>query len=195
MGAGSLGKNWGRILPFAGALLALAVVAVSTGPDRATAAAGGCAHATDTHADASLKQLTDATICLINRERSQRDRRRLDESAKLKEAAARHTSVMLRTDCLDHTCPGERGLRKRIKKTGYLKGATRRRFAESTGCKNTPRGMVEAWMARRFHRRNLLERSYRDVGTGLGRGSPNVGGCKGNPDLTTFTVLVAFRRP
>lgn len=171
---------------------ALAALAVSPGVEHANAAP--CAHAVDTHAEASIRQLRNATVCLINRRRSQRDKRRLDESAKLRDAAERHTRAMLRTDCLGHRCPGEPSLGKRIRKTGYLDGATRWRFAESTGCKATPLRMVEAWMDVRFHRRNLINGVYRDLGLGLEKRSPDVGGCKGNPDLTTFTVVVAFRR-
>jgi uncharacterized protein YkwD len=184
----------GIILRGAGAalLLTLAALVVSPGVERASAAP--CAHAGDTHAQASIGQLRDATVCLINRRRAQRDKRRLDQSARLGDAAERHTRVMLRTDCLDHRCPGEPSLGQRIRKTGYLNGADRWRFAESTGCKGTPRRMVEAWMDVRFHRRNLLDAAYRDLGAGLRERSPDVGGCKGNPDLTTFTVVVAFRR-
>jgi uncharacterized protein YkwD len=173
-------------------LLTLAALVVSPAVERASAAP--CAHAGDTHPEASIRQLRDATLCLINRRRAERDKRRLDQSAKLGDAAERHTRVMLRTDCLDHRCPGEPSLGQRIRKTGYLNRAKRWRFAESTGCKGTPRRMVEAWMDVRFHRRNLLDGAYRDLGAGLKEGSPEVGGCKGNPDLTTFTVVVAFRR-
>jgi uncharacterized protein YkwD len=181
----------------AGAALLLAIsafVVLAASPEVKSAVAAPCAHSGDTHAQASIGQLRDATVCLINRRRAQRDKRRLDQSARLGDAAERHTRVMLRTDCLDHRCPGEPSLGQRIRKTGYLNGADRWRFAESTGCKGTPRRMVEAWMDVRFHRRNLLDAAYRDLGAGLRERSPDVGGCKGNPDLTTFTVVVAFRR-
>jgi uncharacterized protein YkwD len=194
MGAGVLSIRGRLILLLVAGALAVALLGAGSEPARA-GGGGGCAHAGDTHADATLKQLRDATVCVINRERGQRDRPRLDASGKLRKAAVRHTRVMLRTDCLDHRCPGEPGLRKRIKKTGYLEGATRWHFAESTGCKNTPRGMVKAWMAKRFHRRNLLKGRYREIGVGPAGGSPEVGGCKGSPDLTTYTALFAFRRP
>jgi uncharacterized protein YkwD len=181
----------------AGVALLSAAAAVGTfaaSPKVESAAAAPCAHAGATHAEASIAQLRNATLCLVNRRRAQRDKGRLDRNAKLQEAAERHTRVMLRTDCLDHRCSGEPSLGQRIRRTGYLNGANRWRFAESTGCKGTPRRMVNAWMNIRFHRRNLLEPAYRDIGAGLKARSPDVGGCKGNPDLTTFTVVVAFRR-
>ena len=180
-----------------GAVLLLAIAAlgsVALSPQVKSASAAPCAHAGDTHAEASIAELRDATHCLINRGRAQRDKPRLGQNAKLRDAAERHTRTMLRTDCLDHRCPGESSLGQRIRKAGYLDGATRWRFAESTGCKGTPRRMVNAWMGVRFHRRNLLDTAFRDVGVGLEGGSPEVGGCKGNPGLTTYTVVVAFRR-
>jgi uncharacterized protein YkwD len=174
------------------AIAAFGFVALS--PQVEPASGAPCAHADDTHAEASIAQLRNATLCLVNRRRAQRDKGRLDRNAKLGDAAERHTRVMLRTDCLRHRCPGEPSLGQRIRRTGYLNRASRWRFAESTGCKRTPRRMVNAWMSVRFHRRNLLEPAYRDIGAGLKARSPHVGGCKGNPDLTTYTVVVAFRR-
>jgi hypothetical protein len=149
------------------AIAAFGFVALS--PQVELASGAPCAHADDTHAEASIAQLRNATLCLVNRRRAQRDKGRLDRNA-------------------------EPSLGQRIRRTGYLNGASRWRFAESTGCKRTPRRMVNAWMSVRFHRRNLLEPAYRDLGAGLKARSPDVGGCKGNPDLTTYTVVVAFRR-
>jgi uncharacterized protein YkwD len=169
------------------ALLALAGAAAGS------AAAGGCAHARDTHADASLRQLAKATVCLVNHERAQRDKGRLDENRKLRTAASRHTDKMLAKNCFRHRCPGEPGLEERIRRTGYLNGAKRWRFAENMGCALNPKKMVDLFMTSKFNRRNLLNHVYRDVGAATGKGAP--GGCSHNDDLTTFTVVFAWRTP
>lgn len=166
-------------------------VLLFTAPGAARAAS--CAHADATNAEATLNQLEQAVVCLINQKRHSLDRPRVDRNGKLNHAAARHTRTMLDEDCFRHRCPGEPELGRRIRATGYLDGATKWRYAESFGCKLTPRGMVNAWLERRFHRRNLLKTRYRDIGVGAGRGAPSA--CSTNPALTTFTAVFAWRKP
>jgi uncharacterized protein YkwD len=175
----------------AGALLCLLALAL-THP--ATASAASCAHADDTHATASLKELKRAVVCLINDKRHDHGKHQLDRNGKLDEAAGRHTRMMLRKDCFQNKCPGEPGLGGRIRDTGYLKGATRWHYAENLGCDDTPKQMVHTWMGSPFHRKNILKSKYRDIGAGAAKGVPQ-GSCGNNNALTTYTVVFAWRKP
>jgi hypothetical protein len=127
-----------------GAGMVAAVLALGPGVAPASAAcpnAGAKAH------EVPLPKLRKAIICLVNRERSKRDRSRLDPNRKLTRAAQDHTDVMLTEDCLRHNCPGEPGLGHRIKRSGYTKGQRSWRFAEDLGFAKTPRRMVKLWLA------------------------------------------------
>jgi uncharacterized protein YkwD len=180
------------LILLAAAVAGACLVALFTG-SAVSRAAPGCAHADDTRAQASLSDLAKATVCLINRERADRDKHRLDSNAKLRAAAKGHTETMLEKDCFKHRCPNEPSLDKRLHKSGYLEHAVSWRYAEDIGCALRPRKMVELFMKDRFNRRNLINAKYRDVGVGAGRGVPSK--CNDNQNMSTFTVVFARRQP
>jgi uncharacterized protein YkwD len=191
--AGGSGSRAGAVALAAALGLIATVGTTVTGP--ATASASSCRHADATHLTATTAQLERATICLINQVRHAHGKPRLDPNAKLADAAARHTKTMLAEDCLAHRCPGEPSLGRRIRRSGYLKGADSWRYAENLGCAGTPRQMVTAWRQSHFNRKNLLNGKYRDVGVGAGRGVPLRTACPKDPSRSTFTALFASRQP
>jgi len=64
---------------------------------------------------------------------------------------------MLKKDCFEHRCPGEPPLGKRIKQTGYTKGAKTYFYAESLGYHKSPKRAI----------RKLLHRVAFEAGTVL----------------------------
>jgi len=183
-----------RPLATLGAALLLTLAALMLRPGLEPALARACAHAGATVDQATPGELAKALVCLINHARRDRDKPRLDPNGKLRTAAARHNRAMRRENCWEHKCPGETGLGKRIRRTGYLDGARKWRFAESFGCATTPRKLFEAFLERRFHRRNMLDRRYRDVGAAAIEDTILASGCLGN-DIATYTVVFAYRKP
>jgi uncharacterized protein YkwD len=177
-----------------GALLA-ATLAVSLSfafcPGLAPADAA-CPHARAKPHQTTLPKLRKAMICLVNHERARRDRRQLARSAKLKLAAQGHNDVMLEKDCFRHDCPGEPGLNRRVRRTGYTKGHEAWRIAEDLGFDNTPRQMLARLLRSRFNRRNLLTRSFRDIGVGVGWGTPKKD--LDDSKFATYTLVFAWRR-
>jgi uncharacterized protein YkwD len=177
------------------ALLVVAAVAgvalMSAGLGAAPASAAPCANADATIDEASAGELKQALVCLINDKRHDRGKRKLDNNSKLQKAARRHNDTMLRKNCWSHHCKGEPGLEKRIRKTGYLDGATRWAYAENFGCALTPQGMLNAWMNSSFHRKNLLDRRYKDIGGAASKDLVPSSPCKG--DRVTYTVVFAGR--
>jgi uncharacterized protein YkwD len=164
----------------------------------ANARGAACAHAHDTPAQATSRQLRKALGCLINNQRAQRDRVRLRPNADLTGIARRHTKLMVKENCFKHECPGERPLKRRIESSDYIKGGGRYGYGENLGCSTTPALMMEAWMDNSFHRKNIVDRRFRHFGIGAKNGSPYPRGadlCRPGGDYMTYTVLFAWRKP
>jgi uncharacterized protein YkwD len=194
-----VGTNPARRTPWRWtALLALAVatagvfLALAARPGIAPAAAA-CRNEVAGPHQVPLRKIRKAITCLINQRRAKRDRPRLEPNDRLKLAARHHTKTMLAEDCFRHRCGGERGLPRRVKKSGYTKGQRSWRFAENLGYENTPRQMVGRWMHSRFNRRNLLKRDFRDIGVGVGWGAPVAG--RDDSKFATYTIVFGWRKP
>jgi uncharacterized protein YkwD len=161
---------------------------------RLTAAGASCPHAGAHPHQVALPKVRQAIICLLNHQRSKRDRHRLERNKRLKLAAQRHNDTMLAQDCFRHRCADEPGLNHRVKKTGYLKGWTRFGYAEVLGYDNTPRQMVRRWLhTGGFNRRNLLDPDFRDLGVGVGWGTP-VADLE-DSKFATYTLVLGWRKP
>ena len=158
-----------------------------------TAALAGCPHADARAHKTSLAKLRKAMTCLVNNKRDRHDLRELDNNDHLAKAARRHTNVMLRQNCFKHRCRDEPGLRKRVKQSGYTKGARAFEFAEDLGFDRTPRRMIKRLMNSRYNRRNILDRDWRDIGVGVGWGAPKKG--RDDSKYATYTIVFAWRRP
>ena len=184
----------GRHEAAAGAAGRLGALALRLVQAPAQVAAADCANADATISQATEKQLRKALFCLINEKRHQRERRRLDQSDKLQEAARRHTQTMLQEDCWKHKCEGEPPLGKRIRRTGYLDGAREWHFAENFGCAATPRGMLNAWLAGDFQRRNLLNPGHEDMGVSAVKEQVSNPPSNCDPTRVTYTVVLASRK-
>jgi uncharacterized protein YkwD len=173
------------------AMLTLGVLVMLAAAPGTTAALAGCPHANAHPRQTSLANLREAVRCLVNKKRVKHGRGKLKDNSHLASAARRHTKVMLRKDCFTHHCPGEPGLGKRVKQSGYLKGAKAYYFAEDIGFDRTPKRMVQRLMTSRYNRHNILDRDVCDIGVGAGRGAPK----KSRPDskYATYTLLFAWR--
>jgi uncharacterized protein YkwD len=174
------------------ALAGFALAAVErSAPASAASAAPTCENDTADAGELSTGELRKATICLINSERRAEKLDRLGRVRSLQKAAKRHAKVMVAENCFSHSCPGEPDLEERLRRAGYFEGAKRWEYAQSTGCASTAEAMVESWLARKFHRRNLLDRKFDDIGVGVAGDSPRKF-CDGG--FATFTAVFGWRR-
>ena len=155
-------------------------------------ASARCAHVAAHPHQVSLSATRKAALCLINKARDARGRQTLRVNSDLQLAAKRHNRRMLAADCFQHKCPGEVGLNRRVRKTGYTKGQKAWGFAEDLGYDNTPRQMVRGWMHSPFNRRNILNGNFRDVGLAVGWGAPRMG--IDDSQFATYTVVFGWRR-
>jgi uncharacterized protein YkwD len=179
------------LLLAAAALAAGVWLALAADPSL-TAANAACANAGAQPMEVPLRKVRRAMTCLINRERDQRDRGRLDTKRKLKRAAQRHTEVMDEQNCFEHRCEGERGFTRRVRRTGYLRGAEEWAIAENLGYESTPREMLSRFIHKRFSRRNMLNPKFRDIGVGVAWGVPVPD--KNEDKFATYTVVFGWRR-
>jgi uncharacterized protein YkwD len=152
-------------------------------------AGGGCAHANAEPSEASLGEFRKAITCLINRERTAKGLGRVKTVARIHRVAEDHTDLMLRRDCFEHRCGGERPLERRLKREGYPR-AGKFGFAENLGYQATPREMMDRFVASPSHYSTLRKAKFDDIGVGTGRGSP-VPGERDNSTIT-YTVTLGF---
>ena len=186
------------VIATAVATLAIALLATLALPGTGAAApaqSGGgsaCPDADQPAAESTPLELRRSVRCLINFERALHGRTKLARAKPLQKAAQHHTEVMVETDCLAHQCGGEAELADRVAHSGYLDGADAWQFAESTGCGVSARAMVENWIATRFHRINLLDKTYGDIGVGVVQ-EPVAERC--DEGFATFAVVFGWRTP
>ena len=156
----------------------VAVVVVALSASLATAADAPAAGAPTTRdascrgadkpaADTPSKKLRKSIRCLINRERAVHGFGKLDHRRALQKAGQRHAKTMVATGCLAHRCPGEVDLEERLRQAGYFNGASSWSFAENTGCAASAEAMVAGWLDVKFHRINILNKDFHDVGVGV----------------------------
>lgn len=153
----------------------LAVIGLSSAP----AQAAPCANVDVQPAADTMTQVRQATICLLNRQRTKRDLPRLRANAALRSAAQPYARLMVLLRFFDHTSPTGSTFVDRIKRSSYLDGANGWSIGENlgwgAGSEATPRQIVRAWMRSPGHRRNILNGTYRDIGVGVAAGAPVLG--------------------
>lgn len=117
-------------------------------------------------------QVEEATLCLINRERTAGGAAPLIEDARLTRAAAEHSLDMVARDYFSHTSPGGQTPLDRIRASGFIGAgagsfAVGENIAWGTLWLATPRQIVHAWMLSPGHRENLLDSRFRYTGVGV----------------------------
>lgn len=149
------------LLPLALSFLALPAAAASRTHHRRHDPAR-CSAADTPATDASPDQMRSAVVCLVNRQRTARRLPPLSTSPALNRAAQGWTDAMVASGNFTHG-PGD-AFATRISAAGYSWQAAGENIA--TGYP-TPRSVVEAWMASADHCRNIMDPSFRNVGTGV----------------------------
>jgi uncharacterized protein YkwD len=99
-------------------------------------------------------------VCLINQQRTSRGLPPLTENSKLDSVSQNWTNWMVANDQFTHGT----NFAGRVTASGYDWQTAGENIA--TGY-DTPRDAVTAWMASPDHCRNILDPSFRDVGTGV----------------------------
>lgn len=126
----------------------------------ARAVVGGCAWADTPATSATLSEMQAAVVCLINQQRNVHGLPGLRVNSKLNRSAQHWNDWMVATGNFTHGS----NFAGRISAVGYNWQSAGENIATGFG---TPREVVQAWMASPDHCRNILDPSFRDVGTGV----------------------------
>jgi uncharacterized protein YkwD len=153
---------------------AVTIVAALSATVPATALA--CDNADDVPTPGSISQARDATLCLLNTERSSRGLGKLRSNGRLRDAAQSYSRLMVTNNFFDHVSPGGSTLVSRVKATRYLSGANGWSLGENIAwggsTRATPRETVDAWMHSAGHKRNILTGGFEEIGVGIAIGAP-----------------------
>jgi uncharacterized protein YkwD len=149
------------IVPATSATAAGSKIASAKHPHRHHARAdAGCAGANASVGNTSLAVLRTAVVCLINQQRALHHLPALQASPLLNHSAQDWTNAMVSTAQFTHGT----NFAGRISAAGYVWRSAGENIA--TGY-STPRTVVRAWMASAGHCQNILNPTYRNVGTGI----------------------------
>lgn len=177
------------ILATIGALAALFVGLVPS------AGATACEGADKMPAALGAEGTAEVTACLLNEERTSRGLRPLRTNSILERAAGSYAGLLVREQHFDHVSPSGTTPLRRIKAAGYLRRARGYKVGENlawgSGTYATPEQIVEAWMRSSGHRRNILDRDYREFGLGVTLDAPvDLGG---ETDAGTYVTAFGYR--
>jgi uncharacterized protein YkwD len=131
-----------------------------------------------------------ATICLLNRERTERGLPALRENPLLTAASLAHSQDMVERRYFEHTTPDGRDVRARLRAVGYSRGvsaSTGENIAYGFGAKSTPAAIVAIWMNSPSHRADILRPAFTEIGIGIAAGAPELPGEK-QSDSATYTT-------
>lgn len=134
------------------------------------------------------------TLRFHNKVRANRNRPRLCIQQQLQRAARKHSADMIRKDYFSHTSKNGSILKQRVRREGYTpKGMSVYRIGENIGWGSghlgSPRKIHRAWMKSDGHRKNILNRGFKQVGIGMARGK-----YKSYDNTRMYTVDFGFRR-
>ena len=150
-------------------------------------AAAGCANANAVVGRASVQALRAAVVCLINQQRTSRHLPALHASGLLDRSAQGWTNAMVSSDVFSHGT----NFAGRISAAGFVWRSAGENIA--TGFQ-TPRGVVNAWMASTGHCQNILNPTYGNVGTGVSTHAVR-GWATGSGTWTQDFALSMFKSP
>lgn len=170
------------------AVLALTLVALLG--LSSTASARGCVSASLAPAKARAQTTVNATLCLLNAERTRRGLRPLVADARLSRAARGHSADMASRNYFDHNTLGGGDFLDRIRRAGYLSGAQSWTVGENiawgSGISAAPAAIHRSWMNSAGHRANILSPGFHEIGVGIVNGTPLRGGSGGATYTTNF---------
>jgi uncharacterized protein YkwD len=144
---------------------------------RPATASRDCPGANLTPKPANIEIVVAATLCLVNDERARFGEPALILDARLSSAATGHSRDMDALNYFEHVSPGGQTLLMRVQASGFIPNGRvgytlGENIAWGTLWLGTPRAIVKAWMESAGHRANILNRSYRYTGIGIGSDLP-----------------------
>jgi uncharacterized protein YkwD len=182
----SVSMAFGRRTVLVPLLLAVALLAAAA--PAAHTAPGACAAAHVSVERETIVEARNATLCLLNRVRARHGAPPLRMNPKLSHAARKHSRDMVQRRYFAHDSPEGRSAFDRMRATRYVPRDASWVLGENLGWGSgslaEPMALVRAWMRSPGHRRNILDRRFRDIGIGIVPNAP-VGGYDDGATYTT----------
>jgi uncharacterized protein YkwD len=172
-------------------LLSLAFAGLALWPrDDPAGPADPCGATTAKPSAETIAAAGEATICLVNRERTKRGLPALRPNSLLTAASAEHSADMVRHNYFEHTSWDGRTLGDRLRAVGYARGVSAsagENIAYGVGMRSTPAHIVKAWMHSPGHRADILRPAFTEIGIGIALGAPEVEE-RDKDDSATYTT-------
>jgi uncharacterized protein YkwD len=179
-------------------LLAVALLATAVPAGARAVQPGACASATVQVERETIRKARDATLCLLNRVRTRHGVPPLRLNGKLSHAARRHSRDMVRRRYFAHDSLDGRSAFDRMRATRYVPRDASWVLGENLGWGSgslaEPMSLVRAWMRSPGHRRNILDRRFRDIGIGIVTGAPVGSWDHGATYTTDFGRFTRYRQ-
>ena len=167
-----------------GAALSLAGARVASAQDNSSTTVRTC-----DGGRISLKNSEFRMLQLHNRERRERGIGFLCVNPDLTESSRKHARDMMRNDYFSHNSQNGRTFKDRIEATGYRNYSTiGENLSLGNGSKSTPGSQFQALMNSDGHRKNILSRSYKEIGIGSASGT-----YKNRSDTVIYTMNFGAR--
>lgn len=157
--------------------LVLFAVAFALWPRDSSAPSDPCGPTAARPSAAGIAAAGQATICLVNRERTQRGLPPLRLNDQLSAASLEHSRDMVQVGYFEHTSADGRSVGDRLRAIGYSRGfsaSAGENIAYGVGAKSTPASIVKAWMNSPGHRADILRPAFTEIGIGIALGAPEV---------------------
>ena len=124
------------------------------------------------------------TFLLHNKVRRNHNLRPLCVHPRLQKAARAHSRDMIRRDYFSHDTKGRNeGACERIHRYGYRYRKCAENIAWGSGSSGSPRNMMRIWMRSDGHRRNILDKDFRQIGVGV-----HIGTWQGRRNTSMYTA-------
>jgi uncharacterized protein YkwD len=159
------------------AVVAVAATAVALWPRDSSRPPDPCGAVDERPQESGIGAAGQATVCLVNRERTTRGLPALRQNGLLTQASAEHSQDMVRRDYFEHTSADGRTVGDRLRAIGYSRGfsaSAGENIAYGVGDKATPAAIVAAWMRSPGHRADILRPAFTEIGIGIALGAPEV---------------------
>jgi uncharacterized protein YkwD len=179
-------------------IAALVVALVGGGPG-ASAQSTSCANANAQPGSVSEAALATSVTCLINAQRASAGLVQLRPSAKLENSMRRHINDMLGNRFISHRGTDGSLPADRAREFGYIgrykSFVVGESLAWGAAAAGTPAQVVGAWVNSPTHRRVLLDRRVRQIGSIVLTGSPvGAPGTAVDPASATYGINVGVVR-
>ena len=172
------------------AVLAAAAGVVALWPRDSNTKLDACGPVDERPQQAGVGAAGQATLCLLNRERTARGLAALRENGLLDQTSVEHSDDMVKRNYFEHNSTDGRTVEDRLRAVGYARGVNAsggENIAYGVGAEATPRSIVSAWMHSPPHRADILRQAFTEVGIGVALGAPVVGAGK-QKDAATYTT-------